>query len=86
MFSGVGTDQEDIANRLCLEQCERVLMEMTVFIDMSEREQRLRLGTTLPSIEEFWKYRLGSSAVAVCLALNEYVYGTLAYVSKLLRE
>ena len=40
---------------------------------MSEREQRLRLDMTLPSVEAFWECRLGSSAVAVCLALNEYV-------------
>lgn len=40
---------------------------------MSEKEQRLRLTGAVPSIEEFWEYRMGSSAVFVTLAVNEYV-------------
>ncbi|KAI9725876.1 MAG: hypothetical protein M1828_002505 [Chrysothrix sp. TS-e1954] len=58
---------------LSTEQSRRVFKEMTTFMQMSEKEQRLRLSGTLPSIKEFWKYRLGSSAVAVCLSVNEYV-------------
>ena len=54
-----------------IEQCERVAKEMKLFIEMSEREQRFRLGGTLPSIDEYWTYRLGSSAVGVCFAINE---------------
>ena len=46
---------------------------MGVFMEMSEREQRLRLSGILPSVDEFWGYRLGSSAVHVTLAVNEYV-------------
>ena len=46
--------------------------EMNEFTKMSEEEQRFRLGNTgLPSFEEFWNYRLGASAVYVCLAVNE---------------
>lgn len=40
-------------------------------MEMSEREQRLRLDDVVPSAEEFWGYRLGSSAVGVTLAVNE---------------
>ena len=40
-------------------------------MEMSEREQRLRMTDALPSIEEFWEYRLGCSAVNVVLAVNE---------------
>jgi Terpene synthase family 2, C-terminal metal binding len=46
---------------------------MKTFMEMSEEEQRLRLSGTIPSVEEFWEYRLGSSAVCVTLAVNEYV-------------
>jgi hypothetical protein len=55
-----------------LQQNKMVYEEMRFFMDMSEREQRLRLSGTIPSIDEFWHYRLGSSAVTVCLALNEF--------------
>jgi hypothetical protein len=55
-----------------LEQNKMVYEEMRFFMDMSEREQRLRLSGAIPSIDEFWRYRLGSSAVTVCLALNEF--------------
>ena len=41
------------------------------FLDMSQQEQMLRLRGTLLSIEEFWSYRLGSSAVHVTIAMNE---------------
>lgn len=41
------------------------------FIRMSRQEQRIRLDGKLPSLEGFWSYRLGSSAVHVTLAVNE---------------
>ena len=41
------------------------------FLDMTQQEQNLRLRGTLPSLEEFWSYRLGSSAVHVMIAINE---------------
>ena len=54
-----------------LEQRERLVEHMRTFMDMTELEQRLRLKRTVPSIEEYWGYRLGSSAVNVTLAVNE---------------
>ncbi|KAL1594623.1 hypothetical protein SLS60_010384 [Paraconiothyrium brasiliense] len=60
-----------------LEQNKMVYEEMRFFMEMSEREQRLRLSGTIPSIDEFWHYRLGSSAVTVCLALNEFSWGNM---------
>ena len=42
-------------------------------MDMTEQEQRLRIKGTIPSIEEYMEYRLGSSAVSVTLAINESV-------------
>ncbi|KAH8704346.1 isoprenoid synthase domain-containing protein [Phaeosphaeriaceae sp. PMI808] len=55
-----------------LAQNKMVYEEMRFFMDMSEREQRLRLSGAIPNVDEFWHYRLGSSAVTVCLALNEF--------------
>lgn len=49
------------------------MREMVTFIDMSRREQSMRLDRKVPSIEEFWEYRLGTSAVRIALAINEYV-------------
>ncbi|MCJ1436765.1 hypothetical protein MMC27_006147 [Xylographa pallens] len=57
-----------------VEHRERFSQEMKVFVEMSEREQRVRLNGVLPSVEEFWGYRLGSSAVGVCLAALEFTY------------
>ena len=41
------------------------------YIDMAREEQMLRLQGTLPSLEEFWSYRKGTSAVHAIIALNE---------------
>ena len=45
---------------------------MSYFLRMSSTEQSLRLSGTIPTLDTFWQYRLGSSAVSVCLALNEF--------------
>jgi len=59
-------------------QRQMVYDEMEDFMQMSEQEQRLRLtNDRLPTLEEFWGYRLGSSAVFICLAVNEYAYGDI---------
>ena len=42
-------------------------------MDMTEREQQLRMNGAVPSLKEYWEYRLGSSAVSVTLAVNESV-------------
>ena len=54
-----------------IEQRERLSSEIETFIQMTEREQSLHLSSTVPSAEEYWEYRLGSSAVCVILAVNE---------------
>ena len=33
----------------------------------------MRSNRKVPSIDEFWEYRFGSSAVYVALAINEYL-------------
>lgn len=58
-----------------LEKRHMFLKEMIFFMDMSEEEQRLRLSGSIASLDEFWRFRTGSSAVPVCLALNEFSWG-----------
>ena len=48
------------------------MSEFALFLEKSETEQRLRLQAQIVSIEDFWQYRLGTSAVGVVLCLNEY--------------
>lgn len=44
---------------------------MEHFLDMSRQEQMLQQKGTLPSLEDFWFYRLGTSAVNVVIAVHE---------------
>lgn len=48
--------------------------EIRYYLEMSENEQRTRLAGVIPSLEEFWQYRLGCSAVFVCLSFNEFAW------------
>ena len=45
---------------------------MTNFVEGSQHEQSMHLNNKVPSIAEFWEYRLSSSAIFVTLAINEY--------------
>ncbi|KAI4182232.1 MAG: hypothetical protein L6R41_006112 [Letrouitia leprolyta] len=54
-----------------IEQRLRFMDETEDFLEMSRREQVLRLRG-VPSLDEFWSYRLGSSAVYVTIAVNEF--------------
>jgi hypothetical protein len=74
-FEPIGTAAK---NAYTLEQRSMVYEEMRFFMEMSEHEQRLRLSGAIPSIEEFWRYRLGSSAVTVCIALNEFSWDNMS--------
>lgn len=56
---------------LWIEQRERVSSGMGIFIETTEREHLLRLSSTEPSVVEYWECRLRTSAVRVCLAVNE---------------
>ena len=48
------------------------MSELAFFMEKSEVEQRLRLQPEMVTIEDFWEFRLGTSAVRVVLCLNEY--------------
>ncbi len=63
-------DKRDF-DKLVVDQRKRFMDHMEHFLDMSRREQILQLQGTLPSLEEYWSYRLGTSAVDVTTAVNE---------------
>jgi hypothetical protein len=65
-----------------MQQRIRMYEAMRFFMEMSEQEQRMRLDGAIPSVEEFWRYRLGCSAVPVCLAVNEYGWGSMELPSE----
>lgn len=47
------------------------MQQIDLFAEMCEVEQRVLLSGQLPSIESYQRRRMGSSAVAVCLAIHE---------------
>ena len=53
------------------EQRERFVDELQFFIVQSEVEQRLRLRKNITGSEEFWQYRMGTSAVRVVMCAIE---------------
>lgn len=62
-----------------MEQRQRFFAEVDRFMKGTEDEQRRRLlSRDLPTLEQFWKYRLGSSAVNICTSLIEYGFGDMA--------
>lgn len=56
----------------CVEQQQRLLQQIEFFIDMQAEEQKAALEDTLPTVEQYCRRRMGTSAVGVCLALTEY--------------
>lgn len=53
------------------EQRQRFLNNMKVYIQGSRVEQELRISGRVPTIEEYWDYRLRSSAVDVTSSMTE---------------
>jgi len=56
-----------------MERREILLHEIVNYIDGVETEHRVQMRTTLPSVEEYWSYRMASSAVRFVLCATEYV-------------
>lgn len=46
---------------------------------MSTTEQHVALGESLPSVDEYLRQRMGTSAVRVCLAMTEWVSSAAKY-------
>jgi hypothetical protein len=53
-------------------QCERFYDEIVRFMTASELEQAARLRGDVPTLEEYWKFRAGTSAVYIGTAAGEY--------------
>jgi hypothetical protein len=45
--------------------------ELTRFLEHTKREQRFRLLNQIPSVEEYWSFRMGSGAVGLVIAVQE---------------
>ncbi|PYI08581.1 terpenoid synthase [Aspergillus sclerotiicarbonarius CBS 121057] len=58
-----------------VDQRRTFLKEFRLFMDKSEIEQSLRLRTGLVNLDEYSRYRRGTSAVRVVLAINQYCHG-----------
>ncbi|KAF2008972.1 terpenoid synthase [Aaosphaeria arxii CBS 175.79] len=54
------------------EKCHMFYEELRFYIENTKQEEAFRIAGAIPTIEEYWRYRLGSSAVYSCLALNEF--------------
>lgn len=50
--------------------------EIYYYMDCQQREQGRKLTGVIPTPEQYWETRLGTSAVTSMLALNEYVQFT----------
>jgi hypothetical protein len=59
---------------LSLEQRQMFLEEMKIYIETTQQEQECRLSGAIPTVEEYWVFRMGTSAVGVCLAVIEWVF------------
>ena len=66
---GKYNDTCDLANRPV--QRQLFYDEMLFFIEAAKEEQAVRLRDEIPSVEEYWRTRLGTSAVGVCNVMIE---------------
>lgn len=57
-------------------QLRRFYNEMARFIKDTETEQRGRLCGKVPTVEEYWRFRLGSDSMYAVSALGEYSMAT----------
>ncbi|KAE8355265.1 isoprenoid synthase domain-containing protein [Aspergillus coremiiformis] len=63
---------EALCKAYTYEQRQTFLQEMSLFMEMSQMEQKAKLKGQAPSSEEYWEVRMGTSAVGVICAVNEY--------------
>ena len=59
------------ADKMDTDQRQRFLNNMKVFIQGSRVEQELRISGRVPTMEEYWGYRMSSSAVDVTSSMTE---------------
>ena len=52
-------------------QRQSLMQQIDIFVEMCGVEQRVMLSGELPSVESYLQYRMGTSGVAVLLAMHE---------------
>ncbi|TAQ88585.1 hypothetical protein B7494_g3094 [Chlorociboria aeruginascens] len=57
-----------------IEQRQMVFEELKYYIHTTQTEQEIKLSGRIPSVKEYWKARMGTSAVGVCEAVVEYAH------------
>ncbi|KAF1913064.1 isoprenoid synthase domain-containing protein [Ampelomyces quisqualis] len=63
---------EPLAKDYTIDQRKRFMEELTRFMEKTSREQQFRLCCGIPSVEEYWSFRMGTSAVGLVVAVQEY--------------
>ncbi|KAF2964683.1 hypothetical protein GQX73_g8904 [Xylaria multiplex] len=56
-------------------QIDTFLKELMFFVDMCQEEHKFQMTADMPTPEQYIQRRMGSGAVRVCLAINEYTTG-----------
>jgi hypothetical protein len=52
-------------------QRQRFMHELSRFVKQTDQEQQFRFRNQIPSMEEYWSFRMGSSAVGLVIAVQE---------------
>lgn len=68
-FTPIG---EALKNAYDMGQRQRFFEAIEFYMTMVKHEQKLRLSGHIPTIEDFWYFRLGSSGVDLALNVHEY--------------
>ncbi|KAL9115819.1 MAG: hypothetical protein Q9227_000187 [Pyrenula ochraceoflavens] len=85
-FLGV-TDQYTLdqpSNEIIGNQRERFFRAIVHFIMMTQKEQEMRLSDRIPSLAEYWSYRMGTSGVYTAMALVEY--STMSHLPRMILD
>ncbi|EMC92457.1 hypothetical protein BAUCODRAFT_78588 [Baudoinia panamericana UAMH 10762] len=64
-----------ISEAYSLAQRRRLLDEMLFYIDKTSLEHRLIISNEIPTLDDYWGIRMGTSAIHVTTAMLEYAYG-----------
>ena len=70
-FEGIGEAMRRVFDR---EHCARLVYHIGNYISGCRTEEAFRAKGEMPTLEEYWAYRLHSSAVFVTLAANEFAF------------
>ncbi|PBP28882.1 terpenoid synthase [Diplocarpon rosae] len=63
---------EELKTAYTVEQRQNFFEDLKFYISTTETEQRFHLDGKLPTLKEYWEVRMGTSAVAACLAMIEF--------------